>query len=162
MRNMRIKAAAVILAAGGLGFGLMGTGVHAAFTDSGSAQANISVGTMGIVVSSSTPGAVVVNGGNGVHTVTLTAPALQSSAAGSLPIQFSIALASGSMPVYVTVTKGAAPASPFSDMLAANVPSTLVTSSTPLSVNGGIQWTVLGNANEGQVASVTYTIQATA
>ena len=153
-----LRTAAVLLAAGGLGFGLVGAGVRASFSDSATATENIHVGTFGISVSSATPGAVVVNAG-GVHTVTYTAADIQSSAAASAPLAFTVT-STGTIPATIHVVKGAAPAAPFSDLMLANPADVILGNGAHQDYAGGIAWTELFNANQSQSVTVTYTISA--
>jgi hypothetical protein len=159
--HIGIKAAAVMVAAGGLGFGLIGTGVHAAFTDGGVATENVSVGTFGITISS--PGAVVT-GGHGAWVVTYNAPQINSSAANLTgdPFPFTVT-STGTIPALIHVVKGAAPASPFTDLMASN-PADVTLSGVGQSqtYNGGMAWGALSSANEGQTYSVSYTITTSA
>ena len=148
----KARKLAVILTCLGLGVGLIGVGVRASFTDSATAQANIKVGTFGISISSSTPNAVV----NG-KSITLSAPDIQSSAAGSSPLEFTITN-TGSMPA--TVNVGATSLStPFSDLLGSQSQITIPVGGHH-DYNGGISWTELGNQQLGQSVSITYTVSA--
>jgi predicted ribosomally synthesized peptide with SipW-like signal peptide len=163
--HLGLKEAAVMLAAGGLGVGLIGSGVRAAFTDSATATESVSVGTMGITVTSSTPGAVVVNTGNqGTHTVTFTCPTINSSAMGSCPLDFKVTN-SGTMSETVTVaSNGGSPAfaAPWSDNFTNPGAQVLATAGASYDYTGGIAWSALGNSDLGSAHSVTYTISATA
>jgi hypothetical protein len=67
--HINLKKTAVVISAAGLSLGLVGMGVGTSFTDGGIATENISVGNFAITLTSTTTGAVVVNSGNGVHTV---------------------------------------------------------------------------------------------
>jgi predicted ribosomally synthesized peptide with SipW-like signal peptide len=150
----------VALAAAGLGLGLMGSGVRAAFTDSATAQENVSVGTMGINVSSTTAGAVV---SPDKHSVTLSAGTIQSSSPGQDPLSFTVTNV-GSMPVTVTVSSnGGAPAfaAPWSDLFS-NPGAEVIAPAGSYTYSGGIAWSTLSNADLGSSHSVTYTISATA
>ena len=155
---MSPKKIAGIVAAAGLSLGLVGMGVGASFTDSGSATENISVGTFGISLSSATPGAVVVNNGNGVHTVTdVVTPAIQSSVAGSAPLAF-VVTSTGSIPAVVRVTATVTGSPSFTDALGTQAAVTLGGVGQAHTYNGGLQWPVLSNADLGQTAQVVYTI----
>ncbi len=160
--HIGIKTAAVMLAAGGLGVGLIGSGVRASFTDTGSATANVAVGTFGISLSSSTPSAVVVNtgtAGSDTHTVTLTCPTIQASTAGSCPLDFKVTN-TGSMPATVTVASSDGFSSPWSDNFTNPGPQTIAAGGN-YDYTGGIKWTALSDADLGSSHSVTYTITAT-
>jgi predicted ribosomally synthesized peptide with SipW-like signal peptide len=148
----KTRKVAVILACLGLGVGLIGVGVRASFTDSAAATANIKVGQFGISISSTTPGAVV----NG-KTVTLNSSDIQSSAAGSAPLEFTITN-SGTMPATVNVS-GSSLSAPFSDQLGATSQVTIPAGGHQ-DYNGGIAWSELGNAQLGQSVSITYTVSA--
>jgi len=162
-RHLGIKAAAVMLAAGGLGVGLIGSGVRAAFTDSATATESVNVGTMGILIASSTSGAVVVNSGpvnGGTHTVTYAAPTIQSSVAGSSPLDFKVTN-NGSMSIVVTVVSSDGFVAPWADNFTNPGPQTLAAGAS-YDYTGGIKWSTLGNSDLGSSHSVTYTITATA
>lgn len=149
----------MLFAAGGLGFGLVGSGVRAAFTDSATATESITVGTFGILLSSTTPG-VVVGGSKGAWTLTLNSPAITSSVAGNAPIEFTVT-GNGSIPAIVHVAKGAAPASPFSDLMTTPPANVTLANGAHQDYNGGIAWTTLSSADESKSATVVYTITAT-
>jgi predicted ribosomally synthesized peptide with SipW-like signal peptide len=153
--SIRIRAAAAALAVGGLGLGLIGSGVHAAFTSSGTATENISVGTLSIQMSSTTEGAIV-----NPDSVTLTTPTISSSSPGDAPLEFTVTN-TGTMPALVTITAVGPGTSPFTDMLdAAAVQSIPV--GGHLDYHGGVQWTMLSNQDLGTSRYVTYTVTATA
>ena len=157
--DSKMRRVAAGLAIAGFGLSLLGAGVGAVFTDSGSATENINVGTFGISVSSTTAGAVVVNGGNGVHTVTYSAPTIQSSAAGSAPLNFTVtSTGSASATVNVSCVMSGDPT--FTDLFGAQAPVTLATSGSSHTYTGGISWPVLTNADLGQSATDTCTITA--
>jgi len=164
--HLGIKAATVLLAVGGLGFGMMGTGVHAAFTDAGHATESVSVGTFGIQFVNLSSNCTA-DGGSGAWTVTCNIPMLTSSAAGSAPISFSIkdtGTIGGSYTVSPGVISGQVTgATQFVDLLPSGVASTpLAAGATSAPVNAGLSWGALVNGNEGQNVSVVYTINATA
>jgi predicted ribosomally synthesized peptide with SipW-like signal peptide len=160
---MTLRKAAGLLIAAGLMIGLIGAGVSATFTDSATAVANISVGTFGIQVTSSTANAVVDSSsgqlGGWTHSVTLACPTIQSSAAGSCPLEFTVTN-KGSMPATIVITAAVSGG----DAQFSAIP---VTATSPLAAsaatdyNGGIQWSALSNGDLGANASVTYTITAT-
>lgn len=153
---MSLRKVAGLLMAFGLVVGLVGAGVGANFTDSASAVANISVGTFGIAVSA--PGGVVTNSG---HTVTLTCATIQSSAAGSCPIDFTVTT-TGTIPATVTVSSSDGFVAPWSDMFVNPGVQTIVGSGGTYTYHGGIKWTELSNADLNTAHTVTYTISATA
>ena len=74
---MNIRRITAALATAGLAIGLIGAGVAAQYTDTGTATVSAAVGTFKCVLSSTDPHAVVSPDG---HTVTITASDLQSSA----------------------------------------------------------------------------------
>ena len=160
---MKLGRIITTLAVGGAAIALIGTGVASSFTDSATAKDNISVGTFGISISSTTAGAVVTNSGvigSDVHTVVYTAPTIQSSAAGSAPLEFTITN-TGSMPASVSVVSSDGFAAPWSDMFV-NPGTQVIAVGGHFDYNGGMAWTALGNADLGSSHSVTYTITATA
>lgn len=147
-----------ILASVGVGFALLGSGVYASFTQTATATDNIAVGTQAIQIVSSTPGAVVTNSG-ATHTVTYTAPTIQSSAPGTAPLDFQINN-TGSMPITVTVASSDGFTAPWSDMFVNPGPKVIAAGGS-FDYTGGIQWSTLGTSDEGSNHSVTYTITAT-
>jgi predicted ribosomally synthesized peptide with SipW-like signal peptide len=158
---MSLRKVAGLLIAFGLMVGLIGSGVGASFTDQASAVANIQVGTFAIQITSSTPGAVVDGTVGGyTKTVTLTCPTIQSSAAGSCPLQFTITN-EGSMPANITVAVSTAPAAPFTDILGPVTPFVLAAGGHQ-DFAAGLQWPALDNSALGMATSITYTITATA
>ncbi len=159
--HLGLKAAAALVAIGGLGVGLIGTGVTAQFTSSGSAVANINVGTMGIQLSSTYAGANVVG-----NTVTVNLPAIQASAASQSTFPFTVTN-TGSMPVHFTVSSvisGQAPAGDpqFTDAFVNAGPYALAASPAAVTLTGGFAWPTLDNTNMGQLVTITYTVNATA
>ena len=161
--NLQRRSVPILLAlaVGGAGLGLLGAGVSASFTDGGTAQESVSVGTFGITVSSS-QGTCSDTGGKNMWTCTYTAPTILSSAAGSAPYSFKVTGA-GSIPAVVRVTSnGGSPAfaSPWSDLFTAPAAQTLA-NGVSYTYSGGIAWSTLSDANLGQMQSVTYTIAAT-
>jgi hypothetical protein len=160
---MSLRKVASVLVGLGLVIGLMGAGIGASFTDSASATANISVGTFGISISSTTLGAVPVNTGtpgNSVHTITYACPTVQSSAAATCPLQFTITN-TGTMPATITVAGalGTGSDTAFSVIAVAAGPTTIPVGGH-VDFNGGISWGVLGNGDLTKTASVVYTISA--
>jgi len=154
--HLGLKAAAVMLAAGGLGVGLIGSGVRASFTDSASGTANISVGTFGINITASNG---VISGDK--KSVTLTCPPIQSSAAGTCALTFTVTNV-GTIPATVSVaSNGGSPAwaGAWSDAMTIPAPQLVAAGGTE-TFNGGISWTTLSNADLGTSHSVTYTVSA--
>jgi Camelysin metallo-endopeptidase len=146
-----------LIASIAVGIGLLGGGVYATFSDAGTATENLKVGTFGITVTSSTPGAVVVNSGT-THTVTLDAGTLMKSDAGSAPLAFTVNT-TGTIPVNVHVGVST-PTAPFTSIL--NPPADVVLNPSNLKQDyaGGLQWPALTNADLGKNTSVVYTISA--
>src|SRR5579872_3121139 len=100
MRKVR-NAVAALLAAG-LGIGLVGWGVGASFSDSGTATAGVTVGTFGCQLSSTDPNFVISNNG---HTATLTlGPILSSVSSNTAPFSNLTIKNTGSIPQVVTWT----------------------------------------------------------
>src|SRR5579864_8658694 len=91
-----IKTAAVLLSVGGLGLGLIGSGVRAAMLDAGSGKDTITVGTVACGVTSTDP--LAVTSGN---SLTITEPPILSSAAGSSYIADMTVTNNGTLPVNV-------------------------------------------------------------
>jgi hypothetical protein len=148
-----MRKIAASLVAFGLTLGLLGAGISATFTDSATGTMTVSVGTFNIDLSTTTPGAVV-NGGN----VSFTAPTLQSSAAGSAPLAFTVT-STGSIPALIHVT-ATSPSAPFTDLLGSVADFTLAQGQTHV-FDAGLSWPELFNGDLGKTATVTYTVSAT-
>jgi len=156
-KHLGVKAAVTILAIGGLGMGLIGSGVAATFTSSGTATANVAVGTLSMSLSA--PGGTVVG-----NAVTVNCPTIQSSAAGTCPLTVSVKN-TGSMPFTLSVASSDGLLAPWSDMLAVPgpIPAPQVVAPGATAVfNGGIAWSVLSNSDLGAAKSLTYTFSASA
>lgn len=152
---MNTRRIALFVASATAALALIGTGVAASFTDSATATESISVGTFGISISSTTPTAVVSG-----KTVTLTCPALQSSAAGSCPLSFTVTGA-GTIPAVVTVSDGGVTGdlTTFTDLFV-NPGAQTLGNGVAYTYSGGLQWPALTNANLGENVSIVYTINA--
>lgn len=159
---MSMRKIAGLVMAFGLAIGLVGSGVGASFMDTATAVANINVGTFGVQISSSTSGAVIdtVGLGGWNHSVTYACPAVQSSAAGTCPLQFTITNM-GSMPATITVAAVTSGDASFTATAVAAGP-TVIPVGGHVDFTGGLSWGVLVNSDLGKSASVTYTITATA
>lgn len=150
------KTAAVLLAATGLGFGLIGSGVHATMTDGGSVSESVSVGSLHCAVSSTDPGAVVAG-----NSVTLQLPSIQSSAAGSAGYANVTVSNTGTMPEVVhwtTALSGLSSrftAAPGTPSIASDV--TLAVGANQPYSGFGFVWSTLSNPDLGTSGSVTYT-----
>ena len=162
---MKLGRIITTMAIGGAALALIGTGVASSFTDSATASENISVGTLGITITSSTPTAQVANTGTlpgvTVHTVTYIAPTIESSAPGSAHLQFTVNN-TGTMDVTVSVSSSDQMQDGFTDVLGSP-------QGIPIAAGGhhdfdaGLQWlSGLTNASLGKTYSITYTITATA
>ncbi len=165
--HIGIKAATVMLAAGGLGFGLVGSGVHAAFTDKGTATVGVSVGTFGIKLATSSANCTA-DGSSQAWTVTCAYPAgtVIGSAAGSFPVAFTVQ-DTGTIPGHFNVAAGVitgqvAGATQFTDLLAPVVNQAIAAGATSAPINAGLSWAELVNLNEGQMVSITYAVTANA
>jgi hypothetical protein len=140
-----LKTGAVLLAVGGLGFGLIGSGVRASFSDGGTATENVSVGTLACTLSSTDPTNPFAISNNG-HTATLTFPAITSSNAGSDLSSLTVNN-TGSMPEVVTWTVGTTGLSskftpaPGSPLVA--TPVTLAAGANQPYTGLGVNWTTL-------------------
>lgn len=155
MRKARMFAA--LLSAAALGVGLIGVGVHAAFTDSATAKASIATpASYGIVLTSTSPGVV----GSGSHSLTLTGAPITSSGAGSLALAFQVEN-TGSIPATVTITPTDSLTSEFNDLLTGTpIVVTVPAGASSVTYNGGIGWGTLSDASLGKTESVTYTASA--
>lgn len=164
---MTIKKAAAVIAAAGLSLGLVGLGVGASYSDSATVSQGVSVGagSFGCQLSSTDPNMVISNGG---HTATLNWPDINNSAAGSdysnitVKNTGSIALVTH----WTEATSGTIAFQPAGRMGytvggGANLLSTdigLAAGTSHSYDNVGFQWAQLTNADEGQSASVAYTV----
>ena len=162
---MKLGRIVTTLAIGGAALALIGTGVASSFTDSATASENISVGTLGLQITSPTAGAVVTNTGTlpgaTVHTVTYTAPTIELSAPGSAPLDFTITN-TGTMAFTFSISSSDNMKDGFLDILGSPGPFTLAPGVSQ-SFNAGLQWYgELTNASLGNTYSITYTITATA
>jgi hypothetical protein len=173
MKIRRWAPAAAILA---VAVALVGGGVRASFTDTGSAAAHVAVGTFAVQISSTDPHAVVSPDGK---SVTITLPTIQSSAAGNAYVQDLTVTNTGSIPMRVhwTETTGGTLAPTqwqpsgfmgYATGTAANNMSTDLTLAAGASHtygaggNGvGFLWAELDNTYLGKTAQVTYTANAT-
>jgi len=156
-----LKTATVLVAAGALGFGLMGTGVRAAFTDGGTVTQNINNGAVGALACtlSSTDAKWVISADK--HTATLTWPAITSSAAGSDLSSLTVNN-TGTVPEVVTWTEAQTGnlTSGVSYTLGSPsmaTPVTLAAAANQTYTGLGFSWTALTNADLGTAGSVTYT-----
>ena len=162
MRITRKFAGLVVTA--GIALALIGAGVNASYTDSGSATDHVTVGTFGCALSSTDPNMVISNGG---HTATLNWPAINSSAAGSAYSNLTVTN-TGSMAAIVhwtEATSGTITWQPTGRM-GYTIGSTGNLLSTDLNLAAGanhsysslgFQWATLTNADLGASASVSYT-----
>ena len=159
---MSLRKIAGVLVGLGLIVGLMGAGIGATFTDTATATTNITVGTFGIQISSSTGGAVIdtVGLGGWNHSVTYGCPTVNQSTSGTCPLQFTVTNM-GSMPATITVAAalGNGSDAAFSAIAVAAGP-TLIPVGGHVDFNGGVQWGTLVNSDLGKTASVVYTISA--
>jgi len=151
-----MRKIAATLVALGLTLGLLGAGVSATFTDTASATMAVHVGTFDITMTSS-QGTVSCPVGYDSCTVTYTAPEIQSSAAASAPLTFTVT-SLGSIPAKIHVT-ATTPGAPFTDLLGSVSDFTLAQNASHV-FNGGLAWPELFNASLGATASVMYTISA--
>lgn len=147
-----------LLTAVGVGLGLLGGGVYAGFTDSGTATATQQVGTFACTVSSTDPNAVQVDS----HTITEQLPAIQSSSGSASMANLSVKN-SGSIPmsVYWTVTTSgdAAKFVAGSDSLPVGAANAVTMQPNAILSYGPLPftWSGLTNADLNNSASVTYT-----
>ncbi len=150
----KARKIAMVLASMALGVSLIGVGVNASFTSAATATDKIQVGQFGVQISSTTPGAVLSG-----NTITLNGATIQSSAAGSQPLEFTITN-TGTMPALLHVASSDGMVAPFSDMLSPVPGDVTIPVGGHQDYNGGIQWGALGNAQLGQAVSITYTVTA--
>jgi hypothetical protein len=167
MRKARMFAALMTVAA--LGVGLIGYGVHAAFTSAGTATATVAVGTFALDIPAGVANATYGPTGcahtlaSPCTTITVSEPAITTST-GSDPLSFTIAnlgtipATSVSLVAADTFSSGA-----FTDLytaLPSGLSSGLAAGATSPAITGGIGWSALGNGDLGKTESVTYTVTA--
>jgi len=158
---MSLHKAAGLLVAAGLMIGLIGAGVSATFTDTATATMTVHVGTFDIQIVDGTgaPGSISCPAATlDSCTITYNAPDILGSAPGSLPFSFTIKN-TGSIVALVTVT-ASTPAAPFSDLLGAGGAQASIAAGATHVYAAGLQWTELGNPNQGQSVSIVYSISA--
>jgi len=153
-----LKAAAVLLSVGGLGLGLIGSGVRATITDGGTATVNESVGTFGCALSSDSPGAVISG-----NSVTVQLPEIDASAPGSDLANVYVSN-TGSMPLEVTgwtvaksgtITYYSSGRMNYSTLAAGAV---VAPGATSPAYRAGFQWaTALTNTDLGKTGKLIYT-----
>jgi hypothetical protein len=155
-----MRKIAAFLVTIGLALGLMGAGISATFSDGATAQMTVRVGSFNIDVSSA-QGVVACSPGPApaVCTVTYDAGTILSSAAGSMPFNFTVT-STGTIPAVIHVT-ATTPEAPFTDMLGGVADFTLNQGESHV-FNAGLSWPELFNPQLGMTASITYTIAASA
>lgn len=157
MKTKKIAAIAAGVGAGALGLSLigLGAGVGAQFTDSGTANAHLSVGTFSCTMSSSDNNVTITKQG---HSASVTFPTINSSLPGSDSAPLTVTN-SGTMPMKVnwTITTsghifdaGHVSALPVTSGLAIN-------SGNARTYNIGFQWDELQNVDLGRSGTATYT-----
>lgn len=175
----KTRKIAGVIASMAVGISLLGAGTYASFSQSATATDKIKVGTMVADITSTASGATFMNAGGGAcdHTianpctqVTLDTSAnpIQSSAANPTgqPLPFKVNNIGGvtfskvhvvSSDNLASVGSGA-----FSDLLPNPVADqTNIAPGAAASYTGGIKWTELQTADEGQSVSVTYAVTVT-
>ncbi len=131
--------------------------MHASFTDQATATESVKVGTFAINLTSTTPNVV----GSGTKALTLSAPDLLSSAAGSQPLTFQVNN-TGSIDAQVTITAQDTLTSEFTDTLSGLPITVTVPAGGHTQVyTGGLQWGELSNASLGKTEQVKYVVSAT-
>jgi hypothetical protein len=155
---MSIRKLAGLAAGFALAVGLIGAGVGAQFTDSVTANQNISVGTFSCQITAATP----LDASNGIalggKSLTYTAGPILSPLPGNAPFTFTVTN-TGTIPQVLTVSSSAV-GSPFSAMLAPATPVALAAGGSQV-FSAGLQWTELDNSNLGQSGTLTYTVTCT-
>jgi predicted ribosomally synthesized peptide with SipW-like signal peptide len=150
---MSLRKLVGLLAGFALAVGLIGAGVSASFTDSVTAQENINVGTFSCAITLPSAGTL----SNENHTLTYDAGAIDSSAAGSAPLTFTVKN-TGSIAQVQTIASawtGNLPAN-FTDMLTAGAQT--VPGGDSHTYNAGITWSALDNSALGKSGSIKYTV----
>jgi len=159
----RLRAAVVLLALGGLSAGLINSGVRAGFTDGGTAQENVAVGTFSCQLSSTDPNWVYSNNN---HTATLTWPSISSSAASTDYSNLTVTN-TGQIPLvahWTESTGGTIAWQPSGRMgFTLGIPSMatdvqLAAGAGQTYTSLGFTWNQLTNADLGQSATVTYSV----
>jgi hypothetical protein len=152
---MTLRRGATLLVALGLTFGLLGAGISASYSDGATVIQNIDVGTFGIEISSSVPGAQV---SPDKHSVTFTAPDILSSAAGAVAFPFTVT-STGSVPGIVRITQSL-PVAPFTSALPDPIADVALAQNQTHDYLGGLSWPELGNGSLGAMVTITYTASA--
>lgn len=164
---------------------MVGAGISAQFTDQASARQDINVGSLSIVLDSSTPGSTGSSDGKSLTCPTQWVHASTENATpcviiirsnGTIPpsnvtLKASVESSSGLLENFyvgvqpLTGTWGGPLAGFYwAQSLALVTPGTVVgtTTDVPSSVEAQLYWNGLTNANFGQWVRVTYTVEATA
>jgi predicted ribosomally synthesized peptide with SipW-like signal peptide len=154
---MSVRKIAGLLAGFALAVGLIGAGVSASFTDSVTAKENINVGTFSCGISAATDGATfgAIDTLGYAHSVSYTAPKIESSDAGSAPFSFTVQN-TGSIPDVLTVATSPVSA-PWSIIGAPFAPVALAAGASH-PYNTGVSWTELGNGDLNAHGTVTWTV----
>lgn len=166
----KARKLAGVIAGVAVGVSLLGAGTYASFTSNAAATDKIGVGTFGAAISAYTaPGdTVVLTPANCTLTalnctgIAVTGPTIQSSAAGSMPVSFTVQ-STGSIPGTVALTKDdSGLTSEFSDLETDQASSPLAAqgqSGDNIAYSGGIGWAGgLTNASLGKTETVTYNL----
>jgi predicted ribosomally synthesized peptide with SipW-like signal peptide len=155
---MSLRKIVGLLAGFALAVGLIGVGVSASFTDSVTAKENINVGTFSCGITTATDGATygAVDGLGYAHSVSYTAPTIESSAPGSAPFSFTVKN-TGSIPDVLTVATSAVTTPPWSIIGAPFAPVPLAAGDSH-PYNTGVSWTTLDNSQLNAHGSVTWTV----
>jgi hypothetical protein len=150
-----MKKFAVVVATLGLALAMIGAGVSATFTQSGSVAEQVAVGTMDVRLSSNLQACTP---GEGLTITCQIGPILASS--GNVPIQFNIS-EYGSIPVNVSITSSTPWPSNFA--LGAETYSASVAGNSTGTYNGTLYWSGLDNDWLNWSGTVvTFTVSATA
>ncbi len=147
----RLSAILVLCLSAVMAYGVIGTGAQ--FLKSVTAQENINVGTFDCLITTPvTPNAIIASD---QRSVTYTAPTINTSAAGSAPFSFTVEN-TGSIDQVLTIATSAL-GSPFS-VIGDPFTPVLLAHSTSTTINTGVQWGELSNANLGASGTETWTV----
>ena len=150
---MSLRKIAVLLAAGGLMVGLVGSGVAAQFADQVTATQHFNVGTFSCIITDGGGGTVSAD----QKSVDFTSPLITSSAAGTAPFHFTVQN-SGQINAQLTVSEAPALSSPWSYMPITPGASFPLAAGVSQVIGVGVQWTTLSQSDTGTHGTVTYTV----
>jgi hypothetical protein len=154
---MSLKKIVGLLAGFALAVGLIGAGVGAVFTDSVTAKENNNVGTFSCGITTASAGATygAIDALGYAHSVSYTAPTIESSIAGTAPFFFTVKNTGSIADVLTVATSGV---SGQWSIIGAPFTAVPLAAGASTTYNTGVQWTELNNSNLGQTGTATWTV----